>query len=25
LRDEFANRTSQIASDILIAGSKLSI
>jgi CRP-like cAMP-binding protein len=25
LRDEFANRTSQIASDILIAGNKLSI
>jgi CRP-like cAMP-binding protein len=25
LRDEFANRTSQIASDILIAGAKLSI
>ena len=25
LRDEFVNRTSQIASDILIAGSKLSI
>ncbi len=24
LRDEFANRTSQIASDILMAGSKLS-
>ena len=25
LRDEFANRTSQIASDILMAGAKLSI
>ncbi|HEV3498805.1 MAG TPA: cyclic nucleotide-binding domain-containing protein [Bradyrhizobium sp.] len=25
LRDEFANRTSQIASDVLIAGAKLSI
>jgi hypothetical protein len=24
LRDEFANRTSQIASDILMAGAKLS-
>jgi hypothetical protein len=25
LRDEFASRTSQIASDILIAGAKMSI